>query len=153
MHFSAAPIIAFAALAVQSSLALVIPQDTSSTLEQRAPHFFQVREPAADYTLYSPTAASDNATGSFEFKALDGEQSSEYHCKVYLQSSSGSRTEVANIPFDGYVAAATIKVSFDKFPDGDYTLVAEEFKNADGSFADKITQPFHIKQGSSTSSA
>lgn len=97
MHFSSS-IIAFACLAVQSSLALVIPQDSSSSsgnLVQRAPHFFQVREPASDYTLYSPNPASSGATGSFEFKALDGEQSSEYHCKVYLESSDGSRTEVS----------------------------------------------------------
>ena len=148
MHFSATTFIALASLAVQSSLALVIPKDVSSSeinnIVAREPHFFQIREPAPDYTLYSPNPAVAGTEGSFEFKALDGEQSSEYHVKVYLENDSGSKTEVslllllffgvvgtkaeyhaivqlANIPFDGYVASTTVNVSFDNFPDGSYS--------------------------------
>jgi hypothetical protein len=93
------------ALAAQS-LALAVPplakmrlteETMSSHLETRAPHFFEIREPASGYTLESPSPASANATGSFEFKALDGEQSSEYSCKVYLQSSSGDKQQVGAV--------------------------------------------------------
>jgi hypothetical protein len=99
MHFSATTFIALASLAVQSSLALVIPKDVSSSeihnIVAREPHFFQIREPAPDYTLYSPNPAVAGTEGSFEFKALDGEQSSEYHVKVYLENDAGSKTEVS----------------------------------------------------------
>lgn len=98
MHFSATTFIALASLAVHSALALVIPQDAASSrnnLIAREPHFFQLREPAPDYTLCSPNPAAAGAYGSFEFKALDGEQSSEYHVKVYLESNSGSKAEVS----------------------------------------------------------
>lgn len=98
MHFSATTFFALASLAIQSSLALVVPKDiqsTDNTLSSRAPHFFQLREPAPDYTLYSPNPAAAGAYSSFDFKALDGEQSSEYHVKVYLESSSGDKTEVS----------------------------------------------------------
>lgn len=101
MYFSAT-IFALASLAVQSSLALVIPKNvevarSEDNLVAREPHFFEIREPSPDYTLYSPNPTTSGAYGSFEFKVLDGEQSSEYHVKVYLQSTSGSKTEVSSL--------------------------------------------------------
>lgn len=89
--------IALASLALSSTSALVIPSQedsTSSHLVKREPHFFQVREPSSGYTLYSPNPAHSGSSGSFEFKALDGEQSSEFHVKVFLQAESGNREEV-----------------------------------------------------------
>lgn len=99
MHFFATTFIAIASLVVQSSFGLVIPKDVSSSqnnnIVAREPHFFQIREPSPDYTLYSPNPTVAGAEGSFEFKALDGEQSSEYHVKVYLESTSGNKTKVS----------------------------------------------------------
>lgn len=86
-----------------------------------------------------------------------------------------SLLQLANIPFDGYVASKNISVPFDKFPDGSYSmfstakvlrsgktfsltvvllltaLVAEEFSNDDGKFAGKLTQTFYIRQQNATS--
>lgn len=88
-------------LLVPFTAGMVVPKaefDLSerNILDTREPHPFEIQDPKSGYTLYSPYPSYSGAIGQFPFKALDGEQSSEYYVKVFLKSNkNGKRTKVS----------------------------------------------------------
>lgn len=102
---------------------------------KREPHSFELRQPEDGSTV----------SGSFEFRALDGGQSSQYYVQAFLQASGSERKSLFDRTlFDGYVVLKTVSVS--DYPSGAYTLIAEESDEA-GTISATITRSLTV-QGS-----
>ncbi|KAK9893395.1 hypothetical protein P389DRAFT_175451 [Cystobasidium minutum MCA 4210] len=108
-------------------------------LDPRAPHFAEIMEPQPDYVLRAN--ASSNDTVAFQYR--NGERAFDTTMTIELVNGNETYTLASNVTFyNSWYVNATLNIVYDQIPDGNYTLVAQEY--LDGDVYSEVNQPFGI---------
>lgn len=108
-------------------------------LDPRAPHFSEIMAPEPDFVLRANGSLND--TVAFQYR--NGGRAYESTMTVSLVNGNDTFPLASNITFyNSWYVNATLSIVYADIPDGNYTLVAEEY--LDGDVYSGAQQPFSV---------